>query len=151
MIPCETILTDPDLGQNAQVLAGERFEWPTVDAGDSTVDLREFPPKSDRVHDLSALTDLSEGRYTIRNPELDLGVPVRFPECLFEYVWFWRAFGGFKEAPYFGRNYTAGLEPCTSIPNAGLERAIENGTANYLSPGEHVDASIAVTLHPADR
>lgn len=148
-IPCETILTDPDLGQNAQVPAGERFEWPTVDTGDSTVDLREFPPKNDRVHDLSALTGL-EGRYTIRNPELDLGVTVRFPEHLFEYVWFWRAFGGFEEAPYFGRNYTAGLEPCTSIPNAGLERAIENGTANRLGPGGNVGASIEVALHPAD-
>lgn len=149
-VPCETVLTDPDLGANAQLPPDKRFEWPIADLGSDDIDLRTFPPKEDRVHDLAALTDLEEGRYSIRNAELDLGVTVRFPADLFEYIWFWRAFGGFEEAPYFGRNYTAGLEPCTSIPNAGLERAIENGTANRLAPSEQIEAAFEVALHSAE-
>lgn len=136
-VPCRTVLVDPDHDvPNAMMPPGAQFNWPicNLDSG-FDIDLREFPPKSDRVHDLVALTDFEAGRYTIRNPELLLAVDVRFPDDLFEFIWYWRAFGGFEGAPFFGRNYTAGLEPATSIPNAGLERAVENGTARMLAPG----------------
>lgn len=146
-VPCETILVDPDHDHpNARFTPGDRHQWPTAELESGTIDLRTFPSKSDRVHDLVALADLSEGWYTIDNPELGLGVTVRFPEDLFEYVWYWQAFGGFEEAPFFGREYVAGLEPCTSIPNAGLERAVEEGTANYLDAGESVTADIELEV-----
>jgi len=135
-VPCETIRTDPEQPPTAQLPADASFEWPTCDLSEDTIDLREFPTKDQRLHDLATLTDIQAGRYTVSNPELDLGVTVRFPEDLFEYVWYWRALGGFEDAPFFGRNYKVGLEPCTSIPNAGIETTIENETANELSPGE---------------
>jgi galactose mutarotase-like enzyme len=148
-VPCETVLVDPDqTTEAARLPAGESFEWPVYRGGDGDVDLREFPPKDARVHDLVALTDLSEGRYTVENPDLDLGVTVRFPADVFEYLWYWQPFGGFAEAPFFGRNYNVGLEPCTSIPNAGLERAIENGTAERLAPGAEVTAEFEFAVHP---
>lgn len=151
-VPCDRVLVDPEQPANSRLPAGEEFAWPTCDLADGTgeTDLRELPPKTDRVHQLVALTDLHEGRYTVTNSDLDLGVTVEFPHDLYEYLWYWQAFGGFEDAPFFGRNYNAGLEPCTSIPNAGLEDAIENGTARRLAPGETVEASIAFSTHPAD-
>lgn len=143
-VPCDRVLVDPDHDDpNARFEPGEEFDWPYAQDGAGTsVDLREFPAKSERIHDLVALADLSGGRYTITNQRLDLEVTVRFPESLFEYVWYWQAFGGFEGSPFFGRTYTAGLEPATSIPNAGLEAAIENGTAEGLNAGETVSASV---------
>lgn len=147
-VPCDCIMVDPDHDHpNARFEPGTEFDWPVVeDNANGSVDLRELPPKSDRVHDLVALTDLSEGRYTITNEALDLEVTVRFPEAIFEYVWYWQAFGGFEEAPFFGRNYTAGLEPATSFSNAGLERAIENGTSEELAAGETVKAAVSLEI-----
>jgi hypothetical protein len=146
-VPCETVLADPNQPPNAQLPAGVTFDWPTCDIGSETVDLQEFPPKEERIHDIAALTDLEAGRYTVTNPAIDLGVSVRFPEELFEYLWYWRALGGFEDAPFFGRNYNVGLEPCTSIPNAGIEAAVENDTANEIGPGETVTATIEVETH----
>lgn len=145
-VPCETVLVDESHDDpNARFAPGATGEWPTPAGADGDpVDLRSIPPKSATVHDLLRLTDLAEGRYEIANPELDLSVAVTFPPDLYEYVWYWGAFGGFEAAPFFGRNYTLGLEPCTSVPNAGLERAIEDGTANQLAPGETIEAEIAV-------
>jgi galactose mutarotase-like enzyme len=148
-VPCETVLSDPVQGPNARVPPDETYEWPVLELPDGEVDLRTFPPKSERVHELLALTDLSAGRYTVTNPSLDLGATVRFPADVYEYVWYWRAFGGFEDAPFFGRSYNAGLEPCTSVPNAGLEAARENGTAERLGPGETVRATVAVETHRA--
>lgn len=150
-VPCETVLVDPDqTNETARLPPGETFDWPVCETTAGPVDLREFPPKSERVHDLVALTDLSEGRYTVSNPVLDLGVTVSFPGALYEYLWYWQPFGGFESAPFFGRNYTAGLEPCTSIPNAGLEEAIENGTVEELAPGETQESQITLETHPAE-
>lgn len=150
-VPCETVRTDPEQPPTSTLTSDETASWPHVPTEEGTVDFRQCPPKEDRVHDLSALTGLKEGRYTITNPDIDLGVTVEFPEALFEYVWFWRAFGGFESAPFFGRNYNVGLEPSTSVPDSGLADAIENGTANRLTPRETVSASISVELHEANR
>ncbi|WP_265110732.1 aldose 1-epimerase [Halosolutus halophilus] len=149
-VPCRTVRVDPDHdAETARLPAGERFDWPIWDAGDEPVDLRRFPPRETPVHDLVALCDLTEGRYTLSNPSVDLGVTVRFPRSLYEYVWYWQPLGGFDVSPFFGRAYAVGLEPCTSIPNAGLAAAQENGTANRLEPKTSVSATISVTTHSA--
>lgn len=136
-VPCETVHVDPDqTNETARLPPGETFEWPTYETETETIDLRSPPPREERVHDLVALGDLREGRYTVSNPNLDLGVTVTFPESIFEFLWYWQPFGGFETAPFFGRNYNVGLEPCTSIPGSGLESAIENGTARTLDPAE---------------
>lgn len=150
-IPCNTVLVDPDHDvQNARLPLGETFDWPTCDVDGEEVDLRHFPAKEQRVHDMVALTDLDEGRYTIENPELDLGVVVTFPNDLFEYLWYWQPLGGFVDAPFFGRNYNVGLEPSTSIPNAGLEDAIENGSAKRLAPGSTETATFECKTRSVD-
>ena len=150
-VPCTTVLTDPNHDvATARFPTNESYEWPICELPDGIeVDLRTIPPKSDRVHDLVALTDLRDGRYTLSNPDIDLGVTVRFPSETFEYLWYWQPLGGFDDAPFFGRNYNVGLEPCTSIPNAGLKQAINNNTANVLTPDETETATIRFETHPA--
>ncbi|MBX0297277.1 aldose 1-epimerase [Haloarcula nitratireducens] len=150
-VPCETVHVDPDqTNDTARLPPGETFEWPVCETDDGPVDLREFPPAAERVHDLVALADLSEGRYTLSNPDVDLGVTVSFPESLYQYLWYWQPLGGFEDAPFFGRNYNVGLEPCTSVPNAGLDAAVENGTANELRPDETVESTVRLSTHPAE-
>lgn len=150
-VPCETVLVDPDqTADTARLPPGETFEWPVCETDRQSVDLREFPPRSERVHDLVALADLDEGRYTVSNPDFDLGVTISFPESLYEYLWYWQPLGGFDEAPFFGRNYNVGLEPCTSVPNAGLDEAIENGTAKSLGPSERQASTVTFETHPVE-
>jgi galactose mutarotase-like enzyme len=146
-VPCNAVLSDPELGPNAQFPADEVFHWPIAELSETKIDLRKFPPKDAQIHDLLALTDLEEGKYTVTNPSIDLGVTVRFPAEIYEYLWYWRAFGGFEDAPFFGRNYNAGLEPSTSIPNAGLDAARDAGTANTLAPHEKTQATISLETH----
>lgn len=149
-VPCETVLVDPDhTDPNARLEPGTTGSWPTIAGVDGNpVDLSTLPPKTNRAHDLAALTDLERGRYEVRNPTLDLAVSVSFPPEFYEYVWYWGAFGGFESAPFYGRNYNLGLEPCTSVPNAGLERAISEGTANRIGPSETVTADIVIETGP---
>jgi galactose mutarotase-like enzyme len=150
-VPCESIVADPDhTDPNARLEPGSTGSWPKISGADGEdVDLSSIPPKSKRIHDLAALTDLSGGEYKLINPSLDLSVSVSFPADLYEYVWYWGAFGGFETAPFFGRNYNLGLEPCTSAPNAGLDRAVEERTANQIHPEETVSASMSIATGPS--
>jgi len=158
---CDRVLVDPDHDPPTRRLPkGATFEWPVCDPGDvpddadvapdEPIDLREFPPREARVHDIAALADFSSGAYAVSNPDLDLRVDVSFDADLYEYVWYWGAFGGFEAAPFFGRNYNVGLEPCTSRPVAGLDAAVENGTANRLDAGESVSTELDLAVGPVD-
>ena len=148
-VPCESVRSDPDhVHPNSRVPPGIRFDWPAWEEGG--VDLRTFPSRHERVFDLLAFEGLGEGRYTVTNPELDLGVTVEFDRDLYEYVWYWGAFGGHDPSPFFGRNYNVGLEPATSVPTiGGLEAALENETANVIEPGETARTTISLRTHRA--
>ena len=67
---------------------------------------------------------------------------VEFPKDLFRYICYWRNFGGGYGYPWYGRCYNAGLEPCTSWHNGGVEQAENNGSAHNVKSGEIIKAKI---------
>jgi len=73
----------------------------------------------------------------VTNADLDVGFALSYPADHFESLWYWQAFGGMDESPFWGRNYTAGLEPTTAYPGHSLPDAQrENGTMKTLGPSE---------------
>ncbi len=125
----------------------QEFEWPTADGvrGDP-VDLSEFPPTDAEIHDQAFLLEFDEPWYAVTNPELDLGFALRWSGDPFETLWYWQSFGGHDESPFWGRNYTAGLEPTTAYPGHSYPEAQrENGTLDALAPGETVGAEFVAT------
>lgn len=134
---------------NARLADDSTFEWPYAPGktGD-TVDLRDVPPKDAKIHDQAYAVDLQEGWYALTNPDLDLGFALQFPAELFESVWYWQAFGGFDESPWYNRNYNAGLEPTTGYPGSNLpDSQRENGTMKSLAPGETVTAELVAATY----
>jgi len=147
-VPCDSVLvgsTETPADYPAETVS----EWPFCELDGEQVDLREFPHPDEAVNNQVELTDFTEPRYTIRNPALDLGVTVGFSEDPFEYLWYWRNFGSSTGSPLFGRQYIAGLEPCTSVNSEGLDEQISNGSANVLGPHETVEGSVTVETHRA--
>jgi galactose mutarotase-like enzyme len=135
---------------NARLESDAVFDWPHAPGADGgTVDLStEVPPPEAETHDVAFATDLDAGWYALTNPDLDLGVAVTFPTDPFESVWYWQPFGGFKDAPFYGRNYNVGLEPTTAYPSDGLfDAQRETGTLDVLPAGASVDASFVVRTY----
>nr|WP_236667172.1 hypothetical protein [Nonomuraea sp. K271] len=48
----------------------------------------------------------------------------------------WQELGASTDHPWWGRAYTVGLEPFSSMPTDGLAAAVANGTALTLDPHE---------------
>jgi hypothetical protein len=130
---------------NSRLESDAIFEWPAAPLAteEGMVDLSTaFPERDAEIHDLAFATDLEAGWYALSNPELDLGFALTFPTDPFECVWYWQPFGGYEDAPYYGRNYNVGLEPSTAYPSGDLfdaQRA--NDTIDVLEAGETVSAS----------
>ncbi|MFB6308023.1 MAG: aldose 1-epimerase [Haloarculaceae archaeon] len=139
--------SDDEGFKNGRIAPNREFDWPEAPTRDGgTTDLREIPPESAEIHDLTYATDLDGGWYALTNPEIDLGFGFSFPTDPFECVWFWQALGGFHESPYFNRNYNVGLEPTTAYPSDGIPDAQrENGTMKTLGAGESISAEFAAT------
>lgn len=139
---------------NSRLESGAAFDWPAaphVDGG--TVDLStDVPDRDAEIHDVAFATNLDAGWYALTNSELDLGFALTFPTDPFECVWYWQPFGGYEDAPYYGRNYNVGLEPTTAYPSGDLfDAQRESGTLDTLPAGESVEASfVARTYTGAD-
>ena len=152
-LPGGTVINHPtEFHANNRLKPDARSAWPlTKDKGGGRVDLSHVPPKSIRAYDMSYVTDMPEGWYAITNRRLGVGFGVRFPTDVYRYLWYWQSLGGGFGYPWYGRTYNVGLEPFTSYTNEGLAKAIENGTALQLAPGERVEASLKAVAYTGDR
>lgn len=92
--------------------------------------------------------DFESGWFAVTNPGLDIGFGFSFPTDPFESPWYWQAFGGYRESPYYNRNYTAGLEPTTAYPGDNIpDGQRETGTLKHLNAGETANATFAATTY----
>lgn len=151
-LPGGTVINHPtEFHPNNRLKPDLRSPWPWTEAVDgSQINLSEVPPKSIRVLDMAYVTDMPDGWYAITNRKLGVGFGMRFPKELYKYLWYWQSMGGGFGYPWYGRTYNVGLEPFTSYTNEGLAKAIENGTALKLQPGERVGASLKAVAYTGD-
>lgn len=135
--------------ETGRLAGGESFDWPYApDRDGGTIDLREFPPPDEEIHDQAYATKLDEGWYRVSNTALNLGFEVEFPLDPFECVWYWQAFGGLDSSPFYNRNYNAGIEPTTAYPNNSIPEAQrQNGTMKTLTPGETITSELTATTY----
>jgi hypothetical protein len=127
-------------------VAPGRHRWPQVPApGGGTIDLRELPERG-APSEMLYLTGFAEGRYEVTDPERGVGLRVAWDATVMPYLWLWQELGAHVTAPWWGRMYTLGLEPFTSLPTDGLAAAVRNGTALRLAPRERRELTLAVSV-----
>jgi hypothetical protein len=146
-IPARTFTAhDAEISSSSRLAPSAKGSWPHVPGKQGTVDLSLLSPTSDRVTEFGYLTELEEGWYALSNPLLGFGFGLAWPKAIFPHVWFWQELRGSFGFPWYGRSYVMAVEPFTSIPGCGLERAIVAGTAPVLAAGAKIEASFAAAF-----
>lgn len=115
------------------------LRWPPV--GD--VDASIVPPAAHGSHDLCLVTGFDTGRARLTSPDGSLSATLEFDAGLFRWLWIWQLFGGAEAEPFAGR-HVLGIEPWTGPP--GLDRAVRDGAALVLHPGEARETTITLTI-----
>jgi galactose mutarotase-like enzyme len=119
-------------------------KWPIVPGKEKPVDLRKVPSFKDKVSNFFLLTNLPEGRYQVRNPELGLAYQMTYDAKVFPCLWYWQVAGGSFNYPWWGRTYNIALEPFSGPPT--IERAVKEGKALSLKAGKSLQTSLAASF-----
>lgn len=135
-----------EIAETCRIPAGARGSWPEMEGKRGLVDLSRLPPARDRVTEFGYLCDLEDGWYAMTNPALGFGFGMAWPREIFPYLWFWQELRGSFGYPWYGSCYVMAVEPFTSIPGIGLEKAIERGTAPVLKAGAALEARSAAVF-----
>jgi hypothetical protein len=137
---------DVEISPTSRLAPAATGLWPNVIGKHGKVDLSVLPPTSERVTEFGYISELEEGWYQLSNPSLGFSVGLAWPKGVFPYVWFWQELRGSFGYPWYGRCYVMAVEPFTSVPGCGLERAMEAGTAPALAAGAKAEAALAATF-----
>jgi hypothetical protein len=127
----------------------ERFPQVRTSDGDAFDVSRMWPPTAGFSH-LSYLTGLKDGWYCLVNEKTRLGFALRWDPRVFRYLWLWQEFCGTSQYPWWGRGYVTGIEPHSSIPGLGLEKAIERETQLILAPKHKLSTRLCASLFQAE-
>ncbi|MBM3801119.1 MAG: aldose 1-epimerase [Acidimicrobiia bacterium] len=127
----------------------ESFPLIRTHSGDDFDVSRMWPPTARFTH-LSYLSGLSDGWYCLLNEKTRLGFALHWDLSVFRYLWLWQEFCGTSDYPWWGQGYVTGIEPHSSIPGLGLQKAIERGTQLNLDPKRTLRARLCASLFEAE-
>lgn len=136
-----------DLDTTSRLLPGPAYPWPTLPTRDGRrIDVSRIGGPDEGTHELCLLHHLSAGWFALRNPELELGLALRFDHAVFRWLWLWMAYGGGDEEPWKDL-YAVALEPFAGTRS--LADAAARGEALVLNPRERLSATFeASTFTP---
>jgi hypothetical protein len=137
--------SEPIAPAGRRLSSTDRFAWP-VDPGNG-LDLSVVPDRGTES-DIAYLTGFPDGEawYEVTRPGDGAGARIAWDGDQMPWVWFWQEFGGSTGYPWYGRLYTIGLEPFSSMPNLGLAEAVATGSALTLEPGETRDFWLTMSV-----
>jgi hypothetical protein len=142
-IPARTGIVDPRY-RYLYSESSSTYEWPNaIDIEGRQIDVSRVPSITVGTCVLHYVTDLQDGIVKFRNPRSNTIVTIRFPKDIFNNVWLFLAYGGYRSL------YTAVIEPSTSYPY-DLGQAIQEGHSAHLDPDQEIDCAVEVELHTLD-
>lgn len=130
---------------------GDGYDFPLVKntRTGELEDITKVRSMETRSVDVVFFKDLERGWYGLTNPELGVGFGMAWDKELFKYLWMWQVYGGHNDYPWYGRTYNCALEPFTSYPPAGINNAIDNGTARIMQGAEVIETEFVALAYEA--
>jgi galactose mutarotase-like enzyme len=120
---------------------GSTYQWPYARQADGTiVDMRQVPPPQIGWHELHHAIELDEGWLALTDPDARLGVALSFSTEVFNTVWLWLVYGGWRDL------YAAALEAWNGYP-AKLTDALSMGRCTRLIPGEYIETTTGLIAY----
>jgi hypothetical protein len=122
------------------LLPGANGTWPMIAGKDGPVDLsRPDGPLASLVY----LHDFDEAWIAVRRLDDAIAIALSWEAERFPCAWLWSELEGNPDAPWDSRTRLIGIEPNTTWPASGLEKAkAAGGTLLRLDPGQELDTKL---------
>jgi hypothetical protein len=127
-------------------------DWPLAAASaGGHIDLRRLPPTDERTARMAYLFDFDGPPwYALLNPQLRLGLGVKWSGDVFRHLWMWQEFNASTGFPFYGRSYTMALEPHSSYPHELGHVMNTTRTQLTLAAGAALGASLSFALFDSE-
>ena len=147
-IPARKFYVHPQrFSTNHRLPAGEVFDLDAVkDCFGKQCDVRNILSPESSVEDMGYFMALEAPWTAITDPKRALGLALTWNADVFRYVWYWQQFGGGAGYPWFGRAYTVGLEPWSSLPKTAASDKIPDNTHLKLPPFGQLKTHLYATV-----
>ncbi len=146
---CRARTTTNDLGEFGVLPPDTKFEWPNIKGLDGKIwDVSKVPPPESKTYLMYYLSDMPEGRYTIRNNHRAIQFTLKWDRKIFPILWAWAPYGGAMGYPWYGRNYNLALEPWSAVP-PNLARVTEENRGIHIGPGQMISTNLGATISKA--
>jgi hypothetical protein len=122
-----------------------------VDEQGAPVDLSVLPAREERS-DIVYMTGFTENQawYEVENGRRGMGIRIECDSARLPYLWYWQEFGATKSYPWYGRHYNVGLEPFCGYPTHGIGKALDNGSAGSIGPGQTISSWLTAAPYPLE-
>ncbi|MCX5317018.1 aldose 1-epimerase [Streptomyces sp. NBC_00154] len=117
------------------------------DAGGGT-DLRAVPAPTAPREIFAALTDFTDGWFSITSPSAGFGVRLEWDVAVYPHAWFWQECHASKGFPWFRRAYALAVEPANALPGAGPVGRWRRGSEATLAGGASVTTGLRLSRVP---
>ena len=146
-VPARSVETAKAFGGRQILPAETHFKtYPLIKtASGENFDLSRVLPPSAQISNVVYLSDLEEGWSCLVNENSRIGVAMHWDLRVFPYVWLVQEYCGTSDYPWWGRAYLVSIEPQSSIPAMGLEKAIDRGTNLTLASGKSISTELCVS------
>jgi len=115
-----------------------KFNWPLAPSRDGKkIDLSRIMPPDTKADFRVWLEGFKKAWYAITNRRLKVGFGLKWDCNIFRYLFIWFSYGGWLNAPFYGRCYTLAMELQSSIPD-NLEEAINQNSSLELKPEDRL-------------
>ncbi len=127
------------------------FKWPMVNSLDGKeISLNRIMSPEVKTDFRVWLEGFKQGWYAITNRQLKVGFGLKWDCDIFKYLFIWFSYGGWLDAPFYGRCYTVAPELQSSMPD-NLEEVISLNRELELKPGEKLKTKYYAIAYEADR
>lgn len=120
--------------------------WPMLpDRNGKPFDLSRAHAPEEKLYTECFVSELADGWYELFNTEKHIGIRMSWDKSVFPYVWIWGMYCGFNDYPWYGRAYTLGVEPWSTVP-ADYQAASKNKKTLVLGPGESLESKLEAEI-----
>lgn len=139
-VPAATALPQSPFDQAAE------GTWPVLmDRDGKPFDLSRAHAPEEKLYTEAYVSELEDGWYELFNTRKKIGIRMSWNKEVFPYVWIWGMYCGFDDYPWYGRAYTLGVEPWSTVP-ADYQVASARGLTMKLGPGASLASELCAEI-----